>query len=1220
MPTNGNNHDPFAHIFKDSYAGNITTTSTATNTASSTALTPSCVNVVHPVRTRNGTLLPRPAASLISLFAQSTSLSLRAGTSLCTFALDSARTTTLTGLEFSRAVIESILIRAGKDVALRGSDFGRSEAETIVEKSLAVLHSTITSASFFASASFRVSSATVSSLSAVSQNLLSTLDSILGSTESSRAIAAIITLIRKEFRNPETVPPGESVGVRDLLVGSIAFALLQRWGRRATQRQNRLHGMEEVIWDVVILDNGIRADVVGMDMSEPAEYDSQNAPPDITDQISARPGVQRQPSFLSLVNTTEIDDEISAIRREHANLMSNPVPQRASTTSFEHLNPHTSLSADRQHELTDEEIRQYIMAQLPEGVQANIRTDTVSTRTVTVEIYDDDGEINTTDISLPPGSAVIAERFHDWQAPQITDGHTRNDKLPYHTVVFRTASRREQNTEMRRKSISQVENLDPQAPDVPANLAGQPAAATPDSGDSGSTSISDGPTKQNAAQHTSGPFSRVAHKFERMNTKAPLKKLTRMSTPSHAQSSFVPRNDNKENNPLSSRRRGDRPTSLPLGSSATKEAARANNKLKVSDYPYHERNNYQKFNIQPLSPMHIQRQQSPPRVSESSTSAPSTPASSNPNIPRRPTYYTLREKSSDFYVAHTDYTSRPSSPATTGGHHYRRSSAVSRSKSDKDLSIMVDPSSISDDISLEPTTPTRSANSKRPSSLYSLAAAGSETSLVLAPRPTKSVYEDQATISQLMRDGKIPGLFPNNYLVSNIKRFCRFSSASYGSTFMRMLGLSSESALKEYMANVACDIDPHEHNSFSYHTGLPTSTILLSSYVDPAGGSNAAGETVEGFPLVHFLALDHESKAVVLTLRGTWGFEDVLTDMTCDYDDLYWLGRNWQVHKGMHASARHLLEGGGGRVMATIKAALEEFPDYGVIFCGHSLGGGVAALLATIVSKPKEPGQPGPSFVTASYYPTRRSAKGSGAKTPAEFCLPPGRPIHVYAYGPPAVMSTGLRRATRGLVTTTVNGQDVVPTLSLGNLHDFLKISLAFRSDISDAKTHIKNRVWESITANLLNKMYPNHLPLPVFPAGDVYEDTWAWSTLQSLRDNMDATKLLPPGEVFVVETMRVLQRDAFSLDEMNHGPPGHALQPSNPIDHHHNPHIPSHSGDGYGYPRLGRPATRVQLKFVRDAETRFREIRFGSDMLGDHSPGRYEASLAALARGVLDD
>lgn len=244
-------------------------------------------------------------------------------------------------------------------------------------------------------------------------------------------------------------------------------------------------------------------------------------------------------------------------------------------------------------------------------------------------------------------------------------------------------------------------------------------------------------------------------------------------------------------------------------------------------------------------------------------------------------------------------------------------------------------------------------------SIYSLATS-SQTSLILAPRPRKSVYEDQATLEALNRNGRVPGIFPDNHLVRNIRRFCRFSTASYGPSALKVMGVPEATKVVR-----SFDPDNHEHSSFSDHTGLPPSTILLSSFVDPAGGTNAAGETGTGFPLVHYLCLDHDSKAVVLTLRGTWGFEDVLTDMTCDYDDLEWQERNWKVHKGMHASARRLLEGGSGKVMATIKAALEEFPDYGVIFCGHSLGGGVASLLATMISEPNSDTS-GPSFVTAS--------------------------------------------------------------------------------------------------------------------------------------------------------------------------------------------------------------------------------------------------------------
>lgn len=87
---------------------------------------------------QNGTLLPRPVAGLVSLFAQSTSLSVRAGTSLFGLAIDTARTSTLTGLELSRGLIESILVRAGKDVALRGSEYGRAETESLVERSVCI--------------------------------------------------------------------------------------------------------------------------------------------------------------------------------------------------------------------------------------------------------------------------------------------------------------------------------------------------------------------------------------------------------------------------------------------------------------------------------------------------------------------------------------------------------------------------------------------------------------------------------------------------------------------------------------------------------------------------------------------------------------------------------------------------------------------------------------------------------------------------------------------------------------------------------------------------------------------------------------------------------------------------------------------------------------------------------------------------------------------------
>lgn len=97
-----------------------------------------------PATSGTATLLPRPVASLVSFVTQSTSLSLRLGTFFGGAALRGARSTTLTGLELSRAMIEGILTKAGRDVAVRsGGERGKAEAESLLERSVSVILSAI---------------------------------------------------------------------------------------------------------------------------------------------------------------------------------------------------------------------------------------------------------------------------------------------------------------------------------------------------------------------------------------------------------------------------------------------------------------------------------------------------------------------------------------------------------------------------------------------------------------------------------------------------------------------------------------------------------------------------------------------------------------------------------------------------------------------------------------------------------------------------------------------------------------------------------------------------------------------------------------------------------------------------------------------------------------------------------------------------------------------
>ena len=1076
---------------------------------------------------------------------------------------------------------------------------------------LASLHSTLTSVSFFAAATFHLSSTTLSSASHLSQALLSTLDAILGCSESSKAIAAIVTLIRREFRRSDQEHGTEQVGIGDLLVGTVGFAMLQRWGRKNTESELHGNGGDEAVWDVIVLDNGIRADVIGTRQLDigPGIHD------DLDDQ-------QKRASFMSLMND---DGDIGAIER----------PKSAADS----LN--IVLSPEQQHHISDEDLRLYIMSQLPRGCRASIRTETISARTITVDILDDENA----EISAPPGTKMIAESFHRDEDHMSDTDRPVSQRQPKHTVVFRTAFNKEQSADVISQAgrdtgfqsnetwpgpegvdaidgpisawvadTKMLTDNDHEADvhdgslvhDIPddqrAIEVASPSQVSEDdhpkeiqSEASSRVRVKQGDTGAAVRSNKTGGSSNARSRNGPDNHKNSLRRSTLAKLAHRVKQNGGEKMESRKRGP-SQKNSDESPSSLPISTTQPNRASTGPGPVKGNvqqQRPPHGPNKPKRHQEATPSANRPAQSTVPDRRGSVRASLPSNVKpvrSSNarhvqPRNPASPDYFALREKNRESFLAQKDAYSIVSGdgrPGSSARGHVRSSSAISITRSDAEMTLFNGD-----------TLPT-STSGRRRSSAISIATAGSENnSLILAPRRRSNVHEDTEMIRDLHRDGFFPGIFPEKHLVRNVRRFCRFSAASYGPSALKMMGVRStaDTIFPE-------GSDNHEHSGFTAYAGLPPSSILLSSFVDPEGGSNAAGETETGFPLVHYLCIDHESKAVVLTLRGTWGFEDVLTDMTCDYDDIEYLGRSWKVHKGMHASAKRLLQGGSGRVMITIRAALDEYPDYGVVFCGHSLGGGVAALLATMISVPNDDTS-GTSFVTAShesallsFLPVNGGDHDEKFPRPSYF-LPPGRPIHVYAYGPPAVMSPLLRRATRGLITTVVNGQDMVPSLSLGILHDMHAVSVAFKGDASSAKSQIRNRFWEGLRESIINKFYVDQPPMLLYAGDGIGEDAWAWKTLNMLREEMRSPKLVPPGEVFVVDTVRVLQRDPFTSTCR----------------------FAAHDS----YPHLGRPATRVQLRFIRSVESWFGELRFGSGMFADHNPARYEANIAALSRGVLD-
>ena len=94
--------------------------------------------------------------------------------------------------------------------------------------------------------------------------------------------------------------------------------------------------------------------------------------------------------------------------------------------------------------------------------------------------------------------------------------------------------------------------------------------------------------------------------------------------------------------------------------------------------------------------------------------------------------------------------------------------------------------------------------------------------------------------------------------------------------------------------------------------------------------------------LRHFVAVDHSSRAVILSIRGTASISDVLHDAVA-YADPFCGGL---AHAGMALMARAVWAAAGEDVRTALAQAPE---DYELILTGHSLGAGVASLLTILL-------------------------------------------------------------------------------------------------------------------------------------------------------------------------------------------------------------------------------------------------------------------------------
>lgn len=151
------------------------------------------------------------------------------------------------------------------------------------------------------------------------------------------------------------------------------------------------------------------------------------------------------------------------------------------------------------------------------------------------------------------------------------------------------------------------------------------------------------------------------------------------------------------------------------------------------------------------------------------------------------------------------------------------------------------------------------------------------------------------------------------------KRLMRFATAAYGTQMIK--SAIDKEVDKEQLKD--------EKKAIAFHCNISEDDVRIL-YVSGGGDMKV---------LRHFVAVDRDTKSIVLALRGTLSVSGALVDMQamdCDYC-------TGKAHKGIADMADCLWHESGEKINALFEE--EELKEFGFLITGHSLGAGAACLL-----------------------------------------------------------------------------------------------------------------------------------------------------------------------------------------------------------------------------------------------------------------------------------
>lgn len=198
-----------------------------------------------------------------------------------------------------------------------------------------------------------------------------------------------------------------------------------------------------------------------------------------------------------------------------------------------------------------------------------------------------------------------------------------------------------------------------------------------------------------------------------------------------------------------------------------------------------------------------------------------------------------------------------------------------------------------------------------------------------------SFYSSTRLLNLYAADRAVQGALPGRPaaaalpLASAAAWAVRFAAACYGAPGRAYLALASQGLSFHALGHTA----QSREAAFAELAGVPQDCLIGSFGGRP------------GFPRC-FLALDKKARAVVLAIRGTMSWNDVLTDC-CGQEVPFCGGRS---HAGMAHAARSVWSA----LEAPTLALLARHPGFSLVLSGHSLGGGTASLLCILLNRDRD--------------------------------------------------------------------------------------------------------------------------------------------------------------------------------------------------------------------------------------------------------------------------